>query len=199
MTAEGTGLAHSRAKWAWPVQWLHWLSLLAILAVATMGLLMTDLPRGTPLRTLFYATHKSLGITVLALGLLRLLCRAFTHAPKPADGPRWQQRLASANHVLLYVLLLAMPLSGWLLNSTAGQPLKWFGLFPLPALTGKNADLRVWADTAHTWLFWTLAVLVSLHLLAALYHHWIRKDGLLGRMRPFGQRASSNGACDTHA
>lgn len=199
MIAEGAALAHSRAEWAWPVRWLHWLSLLAILAVAVMGLLMTELPRGTPLRTFLYATHKSLGIAVLALGLLRLLCRIATTAPAPAHGPVWQQRLASANHALLYVLLLAMPLSGWLLNSSAGQPLKWFGLFPLPALTGKNADLKVWADTTHTWLFWTLAVLAGLHLLAALHHHWIRKDGLLGRMRPFGQRVSSDDASNTHA
>jgi len=168
-----------------------------------MGLLMTDLPRGTPLRTFFYATHKSFGITVLALGVLRLLCRAFTTAPPRMDSPGWQQRLASANHVLLYVLLyvllLAMPLSGWLLNSAAGQPLKWFDLFALPALTGNSADLRVWADTTHTVLFWTLAVLVSLHLLAALYHQWIRKDGLLGRMWPFDQRVSSNDTSNKHA
>lgn len=189
----------SSERWSRPVQWLHWISLLAILAVAVMGLFMTELPRGTQLRTLLYATHKSIGITVLALGLLRLLSRLLTPAPPPMHGPHWQQRLASIHHAFLYVLLLAMPLSGWLLNSVAGQPLKWFGLFALPALTGKNADLRAFADGAHTWLFWTLALMVSVHLLAALHHHWIRKDGVLARMWPLGRRIAGDSVPSRHA
>jgi len=191
--------ARSGERWSRPVQWLHWISLLAILAVAIMGLVMTDLPRGTPLRTFFYATHKSIGITVLALGLLRLLSRMFTRAPPRMEGPRWQQRLASTHHALLYVLLLAMPLSGWLLNSVAGQPLKWFGLFALPALTEKNGDLRAFADGAHTWMFWTLTFMVSVHLLAALHHHWIRKDGVLARIWPFGRRTPADSIPSDHA
>ena len=85
---------------------------------------------------------------------------------------------------MFQALLLALPLSGWLLNSVAGQPLPWFGLFQLPALTARNPDLRQVLDAAHVWLFWTLAALVALHLAAVLHHQLLRHDGLLRRMLP---------------
>lgn len=184
MSAMHTPAAPAPAGWARPVQLLHWLGVLLIVAVASIGLVMGDLERGTDLRKTMYGLHKSIGITVLALAVVRIAVRAATRAPDPLAGPAWQLRAARVSHVLLYTLLCAIPLSGWLLNSVAGQPLPWFGLVDLPALAAKNADLRAPVDIAHVVLFWTLVVLVAVHVLAALHHHVIRRDALLSRMWP---------------
>ncbi|TAA39615.1 cytochrome b [Pseudoxanthomonas winnipegensis] len=174
----------------WPVAvaGLHWLGVALVLAVAVLGLAMVELERGSDLRKAAYALHKSLGITVLALTTLRIAVRLATRAPPPVAGPAWQQWLARATHLLMYALLLALPLSGWLLNSVAGQPLRWFGLATLPALAGKNPALRAPLGQAHLWLFWTLAGLVALHVLAALYHQWLLHDRTVGRMLPGRRR-----------
>lgn len=180
--------AATRTEWARSVQLLHWLGVLLITAVASIGLVMVDLERGTDLRKTMYALHKSLGITVLALAAVRITIRLATCAPAPLAGPAWQLRAARISHALLYTLLCAVPLSGWLLNSVAGQPLPWFGLVELPALAAKNADLRKPVDTAHILLFWTLAGLVCLHAAAAMHHHWFRSDDMLRRMLPWRTR-----------
>lgn len=178
-----------RASPRWPaaVRWLHWLGLLLVVATAMIGLLMVDMERGSEPRRLFYGLHKSLGVTALALAALRVAVRLATRAPAPLAAPVWQLRTAHATHLLMYALLLALPLSGWLLNSVAGQPLPWFGLFQLPALAARDPDLRQVLDTAHVWLFWTLAALVALHLAAVLHHQLLRRDGLLRRMLPAGR------------
>lgn len=184
MSSMRTPAAPAPAEWARAVRLLHWLGVLLIVAVASIGLVMGDLERGTDLRKAMYGLHKSLGITVLALAVVRIAVRAMTRAPDPLAGPAWQLRAARISHVLLYTLLCAIPLSGWLLNSVAGQPLPWFGLVDLPALAAKNADLRKPVDTAHVVLFWTLVVLVVVHLLAAIHHQVVRRDGLMSRMWP---------------
>jgi cytochrome b561 len=184
MSAMEAPLPAARTEWARSVQLLHWLGVLLVVAVACIGLVMVDLERGTDLRKTLYALHKSLGITVLALAAVRIAVRMATRAPDPLAGPAWQLRAARASHLLLYTLLCAVPLSGWLLNSVAGQPLPWFGLVDLPALAAKNGDLRKPVDTAHLVLFWTLAGLVVLHATAALHHHVFRRDDTLRRMLP---------------
>lgn len=171
-------------RWPAPVQLLHWLGLGLVAATAVIGLLMVDMERGSDLRKLSYNLHKSLGMTALALGLLRLAVRLVVRAPAPVAMPTWQRRTAHATHGLMYLVLLALPLSGWLLNSVAGQPLPWFGLLQLPALAGRNHELRQLVDSLHVGLFWTLSALVALHLAAVLQHQLLRRDGLLWRMLP---------------
>ncbi|PZU18564.1 MAG: cytochrome B [Shinella sp.] len=171
-------------RWPASLQLLHWLGLLLISATAAIGLLMVDMERGTDLRKLCYGLHKSLGMTALALGILRLLIRTCSRGPAQLPAPHWQLWAAQATHVLMYVLLLALPLSGWLLNSVAGQPLPWFGLFELPAMTGRNPDLRGLIDTTHICLFWALVALVLVHFIAVLQHQLLRRDRLLQRMLP---------------
>lgn len=180
----------SPARWNPLLQGLHWLSLLLLLCLAGMGLVMVDLPRGDALRSFLYSTHKALGVTLLALVCVRLAVRLCSRTPAALPAAAWQLRVAQATHVAMYVLLLAIPLSGWGLNSVAGQPLVWFGLFELPALAAKNPDWRKPLDTAHVWLFWTLTALVCVHVLAALHHHWIKRDGTLRRMLPTRSRAA---------
>lgn len=177
---------HPTVPRRWPalVQALHWIGVALILAVAIIGLVMVELPRGTGLRKFFYPLHKSLGISVLALAALRLAVRALTRAPAALPAPPWQRRTAAASHALLYLLMLVLPLSGWLLNSFAGQPLPWFGLFDLPALAGERPQARQTADVMHVVLFWSLCALVCVHALAAAHHHWWRGDATLRRMLP---------------
>ncbi|WP_337244255.1 cytochrome b [Luteimonas sp. gir] len=173
-------------RWGAVSQLLHWTVVVLILAVGIIGLTMGDM-RPSPTKVQVYALHKSLGLTILALAALRLAWRLFAGAPRPVPGtPRWQDRIATLTHWLLYALLLAIPLSGWTFNSAAGYPLQWFGLFNLPALVARDPDLRGLAGQAHEWLFWTLVALALLHAAAALYHHLFLRDATLARMLPRG-------------
>lgn len=188
-----------RSDWHALSRALHWLIAALILAMAWLGLTMGDLPNG-PDKIATYALHKSIGLSILALAALRLLWRLQAGAPAPVAGtPRWQARIAGVTHVALYALLLALPLSGWLLNSAAGFPLQWFGLFNLPALAGRDEALHALAVQAHELLFWTLACLVVLHAAAALYHHLFLGDATLARMLPRGWlRAGASPTPENH-
>lgn len=175
-----------RTDWSALSKALHWLIAALILAMAWIGLTMGDMPNG-PDKIATYALHKSIGLSILALAALRLGWRLYAGAPAPVAGtPRWQERIASATHVTLYALLLALPLTGWLLNSAAGFPLQWFGLFNLPSIAARDEALHTLAVQAHEALFWALAVLVVMHAAAALYHHLFLGDATLARMLPRG-------------
>lgn len=173
-------------RWGGVSQSLHWLIVVLLLVMAWLGLTMTDLPN-TPYKVRLYALHKSVGLSLLALVLLRLLWRAYAGAPRALPGiPAWQERIAALTHGAMYVLLLAIPLSGWIFNSAAGFPLQWFGVVNLPALTGRNPALRELSEEWHETLFWVLVVLALVHAAAALYHHLFQRDATLVRMLPRG-------------
>ena len=160
---------------------LHWLTAVLVIGLSLVGLLMTELPN-SPFKLQVYALHKSFGLTVLALTVLRLGWRLLAGSPSALPGPRLQQLAARAVHALMYALLLAMPLSGWLYNSASGFPLRWFGL-PLPRLfTGFNPTLKELAHTLHETGFYLLALLLLAHAGAALFHHYVKKDQTLKRM-----------------
>ncbi|MCD9097956.1 cytochrome b [Luteimonas fraxinea] len=173
-------------RWGGVSQLLHWLVVALILTTGILGLVMGDM-RNSPTKIEIYALHKSLGLTILALATLRLLWRLYAGAPRAVPGtPRWQDRVASVTHWLLYGLLFAIPLSGWTFNSAAGYPLQWFKLVNLPSLVTRDADLRQLAGNVHELLFWTLVGLALLHASAALYHHIFQRDDTLARMLPRG-------------
>ena len=177
-------LKNTDQRWGAVSQLLHWTVVLLIVGLATVGLLMTEMPN-TPRKIEIYALHKSFGLTVLALAAIRLAWRIYAGTPAPVPGtPRWQARIASLTHALLYVVLFAMPLTGWLFNSAAGYPLQFFGLFNLPALTGSDESLRETALSLHKAGFWVLLSLVVLHAGAAFYHHLFLEDATLRRMLP---------------
>ena len=179
-------LKNTREEWGVVSKTLHWLVVALILAMAWLGLTMGDLPNG-PDKIATYALHKSIGITILVLVLLRLGWRLYAGAPAPVPGtPSWQDRIASLTHWALYALLLAMPISGWVLNSSSGFPLQWFGLVNLPAIAGRDQDVHELAETIHETLFWILVTLVVLHAAAAFYHHLFQRDATLARMLPRG-------------
>ena len=179
-------LKNSATRWGSVSMGLHWLVVALILLMAWIGLRMGDMPNG-PDKIATYALHKSVGISILALAVVRLAWRAVAGAPGHVAGtPAWQARIATLTHVALYALLLAIPLSGWVVNSSAGFPLQWFGLVNLPAIVGRDQELHELAENMHETLFWILITLVVLHAAAAFYHHLFQRDATLARMLPRG-------------
>lgn len=173
-----------RAGYTRPAIALHWLIALLVFAGWGLGMYMHDLP-ASPTKVELVSWHKWIGVTVFLLALARAAWRA-THAPPPLPGTTapWQARAARASHLLFYVLLLAMPLSGWLMSSAKGFQTVWFGVVPIPDLLEKNKALGELLEEVHETLAWTLAALVALHVAAALKHHFVDRDGVLRRMLP---------------
>lgn len=184
---------HARPeRWGAVSQLFHWISALLIVALGALGLYMTELDSPVE-RIRVYALHKSLGITLLAIVLLRLSWRFARRASAPgpiAGVSPWMHRAAGTGHTLLYAMMVLVPLTGWLLNSASGYPLQWFGRFNLPAIAGKDHDLHELAEDLHELGFWILVALVAGHVLAALYHHVFLGDGTLHRMLPWRRRVS---------
>jgi cytochrome b561 len=176
-------LRSTEAGWGAPVRAFHWLIAALILAQAIIGLTMVDMGL-TPAKVRVFALHKSIGLTILALVLLRIAWRLGERRPgDPPATPPWQRRAAHAMHLALYVLILAIPLSGWWFNSASNAPLVWFGLFEVPGLTGGYDP--VWKPRAlllHQTLFWLLVALLVGHVGAALWHHFRQRDDVLMRM-----------------
>jgi cytochrome b561 len=173
-------------QWGSVAKFFHWVIALAILGNGTFGLLM-DLAHSPMQKINWLALHKSIGLTVLALFVLRLAWRMTDRRPPEQPAPRWQQFTAHLVHGLLYVLIAAIPLSGWWFNSVAGKPLQWFKLFNLPALVDKNDEIRHFAHGVHEYLFWFLLLVLVLHVGAALKHHVFDGDNVLRRMLPFAR------------
>jgi cytochrome b561 len=167
---------------------LHWLLALAILGMFVVGVYMSDLPF-SPLRLKLYNWHKWAGISFLALTVLRVLWR-LTHRPPVLPAaiaramPTWQTRAYHASHHLMYILFFAVPLIGWAYSSAAGFPIVWFGQIPLPDLLRPSKELAALIKPLHALSAFALMGLAGLHVVAALKHHWIDRDGLLSRMLP---------------
>jgi cytochrome b561 len=171
-------------RWGGIARFLHWAVALGVIGLAMVGLLMDELPNGSN-KIMVYALHKSTGITVLALVLLRIVWRLIDRRPVlPASMPAWQKALSSLTHGLLYLMLLVMPISGWLYNSASNFALQWFWLFNLPRLSGPDKELKHFAHEVHETGFYVLAALFALHVAAALKHHFIDRDATLARMTP---------------
>jgi len=155
---------------------------LLILAQAIGGWVASGMDR-SPLKVDAMTAHKSLGITLMLLLILRLLWR-WTHAPPPPpQGSRpWEILAARCSHLALYLLMLAVPLSGWLAASTTIVPWKLWWLMPWPRIASPGEGLHEIAEELHEGLIWALAVLLAVHVAAALYHHFVRRDPVLRRM-----------------
>ena len=166
---------------------LHWLTAVAVLGLLSIGLWMTGLPISL-LKLQVYNWHKWIGFTVLALTVLRLLWRWRNPPPPLPDAvTRWERALAPIGHWALLCLLLAMPVSGWLMSSAAGVSVAWFGVLPLPDLVRPNPDLFEVLRTAHFLLSRALIVVVVLHVAAVVHHDVLRRDGIFRRMWPSGR------------
>jgi cytochrome b561 len=163
----------------------HWLTALLIVGAFALGWIMTDIPGLTPTKLKYYSWHKWLGVTVFAVACLRALWRlSHTPPPLPASTPGWQKKASEAVHLLLYALIFAVPLSGYLYTLAAGVPVVYLGLFQLPAIIAPNPELKPLLKDVHYVVTMSMAGLVALHVLAALKHQFIDRDGLLKRMLP---------------
>jgi cytochrome b561 len=164
---------------------LHWLIAILIIGAFCMGLVMADMPGITPTKLKYYSWHKWTGVTILALAAVRLLWRLGHRAPPyPASMPVWQHTAAHGLHGLLYVLMFAVPLSGYFYTLASGIPVVYLGLVQLPVLIEPNPELKPLLKELHFWLNMGLAACVGVHLAAALKHRLIDRDTILQRMLP---------------
>ncbi len=160
----------------------HWLMAAIIVATWSIAIVVSDLPL-SPARITGYSWHKWLGVTVFFLVILRLVWRATHPAPQlEIKMPVWQERAMQLTHFALYLLMMVIPLVGWLMSSAKGYTVNYFGLFELPDLLSKDKALGHQLKDLHEYLADILVALVCLHVLAALKHQFIDKDGLLSRM-----------------
>lgn len=163
---------------------LHWLMACLIVAVYFMGLSIDDFPIG-PDRIMLVTWHKWLGVTIALLWFARVAVRLTNMPPAlPASSPAWQNMAAHLTHLALYALMLAIPVSGWLMSSAKGYTTTFFGVFDLPNLLDKDKAMAQTLKEAHLLLANTLMILVVAHIGAALKHQLLDKDNLLDRMRP---------------
>ncbi len=164
---------------------IHWLMLLLFIAVYACIELRSLYPKGSDLREGLKTWHFMLGMLVFVLAWPRFAARLSGPAPLIHPEPvNWQQLSAKLLHLALYVIMIAMPLSGWLLLSASGKPIPFFGL-QLPALIGENKDLAKLLKEIHETAGTAGYYLIGLHAVAALYHHFIKRDNTLLRILPW--------------
>ena len=160
---------------------LHWLIALLIIANLAIGLTFDSLSAAEKMQMM--GIHKSMGIAVLVLMIVRLIWRVTQGYPKmPAGIPERERILARIVHSLFYPLLIALPLAGWLMSSAGGHPVSFFGLFTLPAIWEKNKEMGEWFELAHNTFAYLTIIAVTGHVVVALFRHFVQKDKLIRRM-----------------
>lgn len=163
------------------MRFFHWGMAFIILGLLVVGFIMGDLPPSAGKKAL-YQLHKAFGVLILVLFPLRLVWRLFKGAPGfPKGFPRWDLFLASISVFLMYVFMLGMPLSGFLMSTFGGHPIEFFGLATIPAFADAHPLGKI-GYKFHGILAYPFVALIILHIGAALYHHFIRKDIILKRM-----------------
>ena len=181
-------IRNTPARWGHVTQFLHWLIVALIIVQVVLANIAEDLPIG-PKKIGVYAWHKSFGITILLLAILRLLWRWANPTPLlPGTLKPYERVLAHVTHVGLYVLLFAQPLTGWMMTSARGFPVSWFGFLQLPDFVPKDHALYEAMKNTHDSLALALYAIVFLHIAAALKHHFLLKDDVLRRMLPFTKK-----------
>lgn len=164
---------------------LHWLLAVLILFNLGFGLYTVGLPL-SPQKLRYFSWHKWVGVTIFTLAALRLLWRLWHPAPPLPEAMKpWERPLARGAHILLYVLFLAAPLTGWLFSSAAGFQTVYLGVLPIPDLLQKNKEIADLLRLVHRWINYTMAAVIAGHVAAALKHHVLDRDDVLIRMLPF--------------
>jgi cytochrome b561 len=178
---------NTAVRYGFVAQGLHWIIAGLVVVQVTLATVADDLPVGLDKLALM-ARHKSVGITILALAVIRLAWRLIDRPPPPPPMPRWQHAASRLTHAAFYLLLFAMPVSGWLMSSASNYPVSWFGLLQLPDFVRPDEGLKDLLEDVHETLAKALIALAVLHVVAALKHQFIDRDGLLMRMLPWRGR-----------
>jgi cytochrome b561 len=177
-------LANTADAWGAPAKFFHWTIALLILVQIALGVAAASW-RISPLKLELFVWHKSTGMLILVLMLARLAWRLANPTPAlPPGTPRWERYAAHASHGLLYVLAIALPLSGWVINSAAAVPFSVFWLVPLPPIVAPDEHVEDLAKLAHFSLLMALCLVLVVHIGAALRHHLIKRNDILLRMLP---------------
>jgi len=177
-------LRNTADSWGAPAKFLHWIMAVLILAQITLGV-MAATWRVSPAKLELFFWHKSTGMLILALVALRLLWRLANPTPAlPSGMPAWERAAARSSHLLLYLLMIALPVSGWIINSAANVPFRIFWLIPLPAIVAPDKPTADLVALVHGGLFAALALVLVAHIGAALRHHFVKRNAVLIRMLP---------------
>ena len=179
-------LRNTTTRWGSVAQLLHWTIVALIIVQYVLASIADDLPLGLK-KLIVLARHKSFGITILMLAVIRLGWRLANreHPPIPNDLKPYERALAHFTHVSLYILLFAQPITGWIMSSARKFPVSWFNLVQLPDFVAANRPLYDVLHSVHMWLSWALIAVAVLHIGAALKHHFVLRDDVLRRMLPF--------------
>lgn len=186
-------ITNSANRYGWLSMLFHWSIAVGFIAQFYLIYRRPYFPEDSPERLQYILLHKSLGITLLFAGILYILWHFVT--PKPPYAAKvkpWETQAAHITHGLLYLLMLIMPISGYMISMAAGIATSWFGYVELPMLIGKNDHIRGVAKAIHEYGSFTLIGLAAIHTLAALKHHFINHDNTLRRMLPMKLRDSNN-------
>lgn len=173
-------------------QLLHWGIVALVATQLVLGMRAADLPFGLA-RLQLLAQHKSFGMTVLMLIAVRLAWRLGNQVPASPDMRSWARHLAHLTHWGFYLLLVAIPISGWILSSASNLTVSWFQLFTWPDLVEVNTVVAERSKTLHHVLVATLVAMIVLHIAAAVLHQFVWRDGLILRMLPKARWFGSGG------
>lgn len=178
-------IRNTTARWGAIAQSFHWIIVALVITQFVLATQYNSLPLSMA-KLAVISRHKSVGLTIFGLAALRLLWRFMNPTPPlPNTLKPYERVLANITHFALYALILVMPITGWIMSSARNFPVSWFNLFQLPDLVGQNRALYDVMHTTHDVLAFTLVGVATLHLLAALKHHFVLKDDTLKRMLPF--------------
>ncbi len=177
-------LRNDADSWGAPAKLFHWVMAALILAQIALGLMAASW-RVSPAKLELFFWHKSTGMLILALVALRLLWRLANPAPMlPPGMAAWERAAARLSHLLLYALMIALPVTGWIVNSASNVPFRIFWLIPLPAIVAPDEPTADLAALVHGGLAALLALALVAHVGAALRHHFVKRNTVLIRMLP---------------
>lgn len=182
---------NTERAWGAVAKSIHWLVAILILGQLVLGTIAEE-ARISPLKLDLFVWHKSIGVSILLIVILRVAWRLKNPPPAAPDGLAvWEKRLARVSHGLLYLLMIVVPLTGWWISDTSRIPFRLYWAVPVPDLMAPHRDLSELAADVHGVLTKLLLAIVIVHILAALRHHFLLRDDTLLRMLPFRQEPRS--------